>query len=133
MEQDVAIRVVVQGQAPGSATVKVRALSAEQRGNRAFKAAAILAAIGMGSVFIPVVHFFLPWIMLISVHTHSWPVCRAAGGDDSMPGLQRRCGDRRTTGDLADRVELRRVSLAFAPGPGRAAMSDRRRLLRHSR
>jgi len=66
MEQDVAIRVVVQGQAPGSATVKVRALSAEQRGNRAFKAAAILAAIGMGSVFIPVVHFFLPWIMLIS-------------------------------------------------------------------
>lgn len=64
MISDAAIAVGIQGQPPVMTTVKVRQLSAEQRGGRAFKRAGILAAIGLGSVFIPIVHFFLPWIML---------------------------------------------------------------------
>ena len=66
MIAELAITVTAQGKPAAPATVPVKELDAAERGGRAFKVAGVLAAIGMGSVFIPVVHFFLPWIMLIS-------------------------------------------------------------------
>jgi hypothetical protein len=64
MIHDTAITITVQGKPPVATTVPVKQLDDAERGGRAFKVAMILAAIGVGSVFVPVVHFFLPWIML---------------------------------------------------------------------
>lgn len=65
MSARVGITITAQGREPGEATVQVTRLSADERGRRAFKSASIIAAVGMASVFVPIVHFFLPWIMLV--------------------------------------------------------------------
>ncbi len=65
MQRTIDTRVSAQGKEPGFGTVDVYELSDADKAARARKAAGICVAIGVCSLAIPLVHFVLPWLMLI--------------------------------------------------------------------
>ena len=65
MERTIDTLISAQGFTATRGTARIHDLSAEAKTSRARKAAGICVAIGVGSLLIPLVHFVLPWFMLI--------------------------------------------------------------------
>ncbi|MCO4763785.1 MAG: hypothetical protein KC502_19890 [Myxococcales bacterium] len=65
MESTIRTTITAQGQTPSTGTATILELTQEAKNKRALKAAGICVAIGVGSLAIPLVHFVLPWVMLI--------------------------------------------------------------------
>ena len=65
MERTIDTTISAQGCDPTSGTARIYELSEADKTSRARKAAGICVAIGVASLFIPLVHFVLPWFMLI--------------------------------------------------------------------
>lgn len=65
MERTITTTITAQGCDPTSGEARIYELSDSDKTARARKAAGICVAIGVASLFIPLVHFVLPWFMLI--------------------------------------------------------------------
>jgi hypothetical protein len=65
MERTIDTVISAQGLAETAGIARIHDLSEQAKTSRARKAAGICVAIGAASLFIPLVHFVLPWVMLI--------------------------------------------------------------------
>ncbi|MEY3015415.1 MAG: hypothetical protein RIT45_4150 [Pseudomonadota bacterium] len=61
----VAVTLTAQGKEPTHGEARILELDAGARAKRARRGAGICVAIGVGSLAIPIVHFVLPWLMMI--------------------------------------------------------------------
>ncbi len=64
-ERTIATRISAQGHDDTAGIARIHELSDEAKTSRARKAAGVCVGIGVASLFIPLVHFVLPWLMLI--------------------------------------------------------------------
>ncbi len=63
--RSVAVTLTAQGKEPSRGEARILELDAAARGKRALRGAGICVGIGVGSLAIPIVHFVLPWLMMI--------------------------------------------------------------------